>query len=765
FLIFSSFAQLGIGEWRDHLSYSQAISVAETKSSIFCSTRSGLFDYDKATKSIRRLSKVSGLSETDISAIKYNEDKDILFIAYSNANIDLIEGTSIINLSDIYRKQIVGKKTINNIMMHGNCAYLSCGFGIVVVDLDKKEIEGTYYIGDEGSQVEVFETCTDDSDIIYAATETGIYMADINNNNLENYNYWVRDTRIANADKKFNSICYFNGRVFVNSHNEIDNTDQVYYKENSNWNSFYTYSAFNRALSCSYEKLIVNGYYRVNVFDKNLNLIKTIDNYEFDTPSPYYAIFDDSDILWIADNVNGLVRSEDLINFESIYPEGPYDSNIWDIEVSGENLWVAGGGMIGSWNNSWSQSGLSAIIDNKWEVFNYTTIDEMEDVKDIIKVIIDPQNPNKVYAGSWGYGLLEFENGELQSIYNEDNTNGALQNIIPGSPYVRIAGLAFDSNNNLWITNTGVDNPISVKKADGSWKNFHYDVGESFMGDIVITPYNHKWVILPRGHGLLAFDNKNTIDDESDDEDERVPVRVLQPNGTIIQLNDVYSIALDLESRLWVGTNNGVVVFYVPERVFTNTNFYGSQPSVDLGDSLYHALLGTETVTAIAVDGANRKWLGTESSGVYLVSESGDKELLNFNIDNSPLPSNKIISIAINDDSGEVYFGTAKGIVSYRSDAVKQDFGNQQVYVFPNPVRENYDGPITVRGLPYNSEVKITDIAGNLVFETESLGGQAIWYGKDIDGREVQTGVYFIFASNFDASQKVTTKLLYIRSN
>lgn len=758
-------AQLKIGEWRDHLSYSQALSVAETESSVFCSTRGGLFSYNKKTHSIQRLSKVTGLSETDIKAIKYNRENDILLVAYSNANIDLIEGNTIINLSDIYRKQITGKKTINNIMMYGDNAYLSCGFGIVVVNLKKKEISGTYYIGENGSKVEVFETCVDQYDTIYAATETGIYKADINNNNLENYSFWEKETSIPYAGAQFNSICYYNNRVFVNHHDENNNVDDVYYKENNSWHVLNSYSVINRALTCSGGKLIIVSLYRVNIFDENLELVELIDDYMTDDIQyPRYAIIDDSGILWIADYANGLIRSEDFLEYESIFPNGPFDSNVWDIEVAGENLWMAAGGLEGAWGNSWSNSGVSSNINNNWEVHNYRTVDEMENIRDVVKVIIDPQNSQRVYAGTWGYGVLEFVDNKLVNVHNENNSDGSLQNIYPGSPYVRTAGLAFDSQNNLWITNSGVPNPISVKKVDGSWKNFNYApyIGEAFMGEILITPYDHKWVVLPRGHGLLAFDNKNTIDDETDDEIKKLNVRVWQPNGSVLTLNDIHSIALDLENHIWIGTNSGVVVFYGPERVFTTNDYLGSQPSVDLGDSIYHALLGSETVTAIAVDGANRKWLGTEDSGVFLVSDDGTEELLNFNLNNSPLPSNKIFSISINDESGEVFFGTGKGIVSYRSTAIKSDFGKQEVYVFPNPVRENYDGPVTVRGLPYDSEVKITDITGNIVYETKSLGGQAIWYGRNFSGKKVQTGVYLVFASNYDASQKLVTKILFI---
>ncbi|GAI04403.1 unnamed protein product, partial [marine sediment metagenome] len=228
--------------------------------------------------------------------------------------------------------------------------------------------------------------------------------------------------------------------------------------------------------------------------------------------------------------------------------------------------------------------------------------------------------------------------------------------------------------------------------------------------------------------------------------------------------NNIFSVAEDLEGNIWVGTNEGPVIYYNPENVFSGQNFFAHRINIPREDDsgLANYMLGTETITAIAVDGANRKWIGTENAGVFLLAPDGMKQIYSFNENNSPLLSNNITSIAIDHQSGEVFFGTDKGIISYRSTATQGSNEFNKVFVFPNPVREDYDGPITVTGLVSDAEVKITDISGNIVYETRALGGQAIWDGRNFSGARVQTGVYLIFCTNEDGSKTHVTKLLFI---
>ncbi len=752
-----SFAQIAVGEWRDHLPYSHALKVTEAENKIYCSTDISLFSYNKDDNSIEKLSKITGLSDVDFSSIEYSKENKVLLIAYSNGNIDLIENNTIYNISDIKRKQITGNKTINNIMFIDHYAYLSCGFGIVVLDIERKEIKDTYYIGENGSYINVFEM-TFDGDSLYAATESGIYKADINCPNLLDFANWTRITNFPNYNNKFNTITYFNDKIYVNFHTEEWAGDTIYIYNDDSWEYFdtsHTYSTHfsTFSLSVNYEKLIIVFTYKIHIVDTEGNTTK------YNSQRSKDAVLDKDNILWVADNRNGLIKNNNPWDFENIFPNGPLYKSVVDISIEGDNLWVAAGGRDGSWNNISSYQGTFAFSNEQWKSYNSNNTTGMENIFDLVNVCINPANPNQVFIASWGCGVLEFNNGEFIRLYNE--ANSTLQNVEGlGYGYIRIGGLAFDSDNNLWVTNSGVENPISIKKTDGNWKSLEYGnlFNSGFIGDIIVTKYNHKWVMLPRGKGLFIFDEKNTFEDLNDDNTKEFDIR--DENGAIIN-NDIFSIAEDMDGTIWIGTAQGVVVYYNPENVFSDENFYAQRIIIDIDGSAQY-LLETETVTAIAIDGANRKWFGTGSSGVFLMSEDGTEQIFNFNTDNSPLLSNVITSIAINHNTGEVFFGTDKGIISYKSTATKGDDEFNQVYVYPNPVRENYSGLITIKGLVSASNVKITDISGNIVYETTAQGGQAIWDGKNFSGKKVHTGVYLVFCSNEDGSKTFVTKLLFI---
>jgi len=227
----------------------------------------------------------------------------------------------------------------------------------------------------------------------------------------------------------------------------------------------------------------------------------------------------------------------------------------------------------------------------------------------------------------------------------------------------------------------------------------------------------------------------------------------------------VYSVAEDNDGNIWVGTIAGPIVYYGAYGIIDEEDdIIGTQILIPRNDGtgLGDPLLKSEKINCIVIDGANRKWFATEKSGAFLMSEDGKTEIYKFNSENSPLFSNNVRSIAINDDNGEIFFGTDKGILSFKGQATKGGEDYHDVYVYPNPVRENYRGDITVTGLVANVNVKITDVSGNLVFETTALGGQAIWDGKNFSGKRVNTGVYLVFCSNEDGTKTHVTKLLFI---
>ncbi|KPK85953.1 MAG: hypothetical protein AMS27_06135 [Bacteroides sp. SM23_62_1] len=746
-----SAGQLTVGEWRTHLPYSQAIGVTEAGNKIYCMTRGGLFYFDKADNSINIFTRVDGLSDVQISCINYSPDYDVLVIAYQNANLDLIMGNEIYNLPDIKRKSLTANKSINNIMIIDKYAYLSCGFGIVVINLEKIEVKDTYLIGDNSSYKFVNDM-TFDGRYLYAATEDGIYKADINSPNLIDYNYWNRIDNAPHYNKTYNHIAFFNNKIYANYYNEVSGSDSVYRYDGNKW-ALFSEVFFNnrtRSLEVHYDRLVTINGWATDIFEKNEVNIKHFGSY-----NPVHAIIDKDNYLWIADETEGLILNASSLNKEVFIPNGPLSNRAVTLEIVDNKLFAAAGGDNRNWRNLWYQFEINLFADGLWTGLKENTH------RDAISIAVDIDNSSHYYTGTWGYGLIEIYNGVIVNVYNEFNSS--LQNILPDGNYIRLGGIAFDHEKNLWIANSEVPNPISVMKSDGTWKNFEFGkkISNVETGKIMITSLDQKWVQLPKGNGLFVFDIKNTLDDHSDD--EYIKLDIIDENGKIIT-NNVYSFAEDRSGNIWVGTDKGVVVYYNPGRIFNSDLFYAQQISVPRNDGTLLAdyLLSTETVTVITVDGANRKWVGTARAGAFLFSEDGFQEVYNFTKENSPLFSNNIQDIAINGKTGEVFFATDVGIISLRSTATDPNENFRDVYVYPNPVREDYEGEIVITGMVEDANIKITDISGNIVYETTSLGGQAIWDGRTFDGRKVSTGVYLIFCTNKDGSKTYITKLLVI---
>jgi hypothetical protein len=439
--------------------------------------------------------------------------------------------------------------------------------------------------------------------------------------------------------------------------------------------------------------------------------------------------------------------------YNILTPAGPYSNRVFSISSYPGRTYFSAGGYNQAFGNLWHNGEYSIYRDDSWSsVLNY-------DIRDVVLVKEHPSDPEIHFLATWGYGLVEYRSGIFHERYGENNSS--LRSIIPGGDAVRINGMAFDDDKNLWVTNTGVPNPVSVRKANGEWQSFPYGsiINHDYVGDIIINSLGQKWVLLPRGGGLFVFEN-NGIDEIPEAEPENSALT--DDTNTLIS-NEVYSIAEDNNGFIWVGTQNGVAVYFNPSVCFDDEPFYARRIVVsgDRQDELGY-LLNNETVTAIAVDGADRKWLGTEKSGVFLVSSDGTRQIHHFTRQNSPLLSNTISDIAIEPETGEVFFGTSVGVVSFRGDATASRSGFNNVYVFPNPVRENYDGPVTVTGLIKDSIVKITDISGNLVYETVSLGRTGYMGWTKFKRQRVQTGIYLVFISSADGSETHIAKLMFI---
>jgi hypothetical protein len=434
-------------------------------------------------------------------------------------------------------------------------------------------------------------------------------------------------------------------------------------------------------------------------------------------------------------------------------------AKVFSLSISGNDLYVAPGGRDNSYVPLYNQGQIYHFDNTNW--WNSSMAD-LGNVIDVVTVSIDPSDNKRIYAGSWGNGLIELYDGKLVAKYGESNSSLHHHSASDTSD-IRIGGTAFDQNGNLWVVNTH-NNYCLSRKSGNDWQDYNISiVNESDLGQLMIDRYDQKWVLMRytnlNTNSILVFTDNGTPDNPSDDKSRLLNSTVGSGN---ISGNNVNALAEDRNGQVWVGTEKGICVFYSPENIFVpGQNFDAQQILVQQGSYVQY-LLENEMVTAIAVDGANQKWIGTDRGGVFLFSPDGTKQIYHFTIDNSPLFSNRITALAINPLTGEVYIGTDKGILSFKSVATEGGDSFSDVYAYPNPVKEGYAGYIAIKGLVQDAEVKITDISGRLIFATKASGGQAIWDGKNFTGKRAKTGVYLVFASNETGSEKIVTKILII---
>lgn len=754
--------QVPIGQWRDELPYTLVNSVTDAGSKIYASTPYAVFYYDKEDNSVVRITKINGLSDIGINTIRYNKEYQTLVIAYSNANIDLIKNNTIINISDIKRKPILGNKTINDIFFIGKDAYLSCGFGIVVLDIAKEEIRDTYYIGNEGSQVNVLAMTKDENDFLFAASEKGIYKAYAKDPNLANFASWHKDTGM-DTTAKYNTITSFAGKIFVNKKKGTATSDTIYTLSNGAWTRW-EQNDYNPVMHLqSNDKFLLVSYnYFVNVYNPALELTSKVYSYFPGSPYPLDAIADRDNLVWIGDTYGGLLSFDPVTSSVlHLNLSGPSTAMAFSMASRGNEIYIAPGGKDASYIPIYIQAQVYHFDNTNWKNLSGYNNPVMANTHDVITIAIDPNDSRRVYAGTYGTGLLEIYNDSVVRRYTEGNST-LRHHTASDTSDVRVGGVAFDGSGNLWVVTSHNNSCLSMKKGN-NWTSFTIPiVNENDLGQIMVNQLGQKWIQMRYGNmnpnSLLVFTDNGTPENPADDQAKLLNSSAGSGN---IPGNNVIAMAEDKNGEIWIGTEKGVAVFYSPENVFQPGQNFDAQRILVTQGGYVQYLLENETVTAIAVDGANQKWIGTDRGGVFLFSEDGTKEIYHFTSENSPLLSDRITCIAINQD-GEVFFGTDKGVISFRAQATPGGDSNDNVYAFPNPVKSDYEGYIAVKGLVNNAQVRITDINGVLVYSTRAEGGQAVWDGKNFDGRKAQTGVYLVYSAKDDGTQKIVTKILFI---
>lgn len=739
--------EIPIGTWQDHLSYNNSVSVTYGNDVVYCASESAIFSYDTKEKTIERLNLITGLSDIEITQIKYNTYNNKLIVAYKNGNIDIIDqNKKVTNLSFIKNNtSLTGGKSVNHIFLNNHLAYLSTGFGIVVLNTDKNEVADTYFYGTLGAAKNT-NAVTFDNINIYAATDDGVYFADKNSTNLADYNQWSKLMDLPTA--KYSNIVYYSGALVVSKDSPNWESDSVLYYNGTIWQKILSYGLNINKLEIFNNNLIAVGS-GLTILDNNFNVLDNIYTHNnafwIDAAGVY---LDASNNYWIADKNNGLLRQRNNLDAEKILPNGPNTPSSFAIDVQDGNVWMTSGG-YGNWRNN---TPYNYRVKGEWATVptNVNNPQSGQSLYSLVSVVINPNNVNQVFIGTWGTGLLEFNSTVLTQVYTAQNS--ALDSSSGG--ITAISGMAFDQNNNLWTVSSYSNNILSVKTPLNSWYNYSFSGYKNDVAEyktLIVDKNNFIWIQDQKNLKTYVFDYNGTLDIKTDD-------RVF--SDLSFGSSEIETFIEDLDGEIWVGTSQGVGVVYNPSNVFSGNEIIQSVYIQQDGQT--QALLETERVKCIAIDGANRKWFGTENSGVYLMSEDGSEEILHFTTKNSPLFADNIFDIKINGKTGEVYIATEKGLISYKGTATdaQDDFSN--VFVYPNPVREDYHGVIAIRGLVEDTDVRITDISGNLVSQTKSLGGQAIWDGKDLNGNRVQTGVYMVFNASPEGDLKKAAKILFI---
>ncbi len=734
-----------IGHWRGHMPYNNAISIATDGVTLYVASTESFYTFNAATQEVTTYSKVEGMSDAIMSAVAYDPVSGFTILAYQNSNVDLFKDGTFYNLPDIKLKAINGDKTIYSIYTDGGLAYLSTGFGIVVIDPVKKEIKETYSFTTNNQTIAV-RNFTAAGNYFYAATRGGLYRVIKNAPNLQAFSSWQQiDARVF-----FNRLASVGSKVFASEGDSIfvwngTALTEIFHVDETTADILSISDAGNNNLwvSVYYPAKFLGTVYLMN------DQYQLIDSFKQDIGKPQNVVqLEGNNTVWIADEFNGLYSAEANKQHYFITPPGPSTFTSFDILPYNGDVWVAHGAIDDKFNYKQNRRGISHFQNNNWTHYNQRnnkTLDTGQ-ATDFIGLSKDPQD-GTIYATSFRSGMFiirpDGSTSLLKAPYFDETPTDA-------GAY-RVGTSAFDSKGNLWIAQSLGGHDLVMKNPADQYFKFSGPGILQIAVYIAIDDADQKWYSVS-GRGVVVMNDGSTPENPADDQ-----YRVLSP-AEGLPTSNVFSIVKDKEGAMWIGTDDGIGIVNCASAVIGG-GCNVDRPIVQF-DQFAGYLFQGEKIKTIAVDGANRKWIGT-TNGAWLLNAEGDKILERFTAENSPLPSNGIQDIAVDPITGDVYFGTDLGLVSFRYTATDGGEVNENVTVFPNPVLHDYDGPIAIKGLVGNADVRITDVSGQLVFRTKALGGQAVWNGKDYNERRPQSGVYLIFITNADGSQTHVGKLVF----
>lgn len=755
------FSNIPVGEWQTHFSYKTANQVAYGNGKVYVEANSKLFSYSTSTGEVETYSTLTGLNGQKVKCLAWCEAEKTLIVVYSDGNIDFLTEKGLINLADFKNKSMTADKTVNGIRVDGSKAYLSTGIGLMMIDVAKREISDTYYISKTSAYTNVYDAAVL-NETIFVTTESGIYEGNLNSNLLD-ASSWSSLSFLSNFKPK--QLVRFNNRLLV-----LTESGAIFKKEDVGWSLYFSKPNTTK----------------MNVLDGYLFVCSETLTYIYDSkdiPSIIYNVickdvaFDPNlDMLYIANGPGGVTKllkteTDYQIIEDSITANGPASNVAWKGVFRDGELFFTAGGQSKNWGNRALYEGdILVYKDEKWSnISNKQEIVEQTKVpfRDILNLAFDPNDPTHYFATSFGEGLYEFRDSKYSKLYT--NRNSPLESSIVGdsSNYIRIDGATFDPDDNLWVLCSNSNNPVQVLLKEGdysNWASMNYpEMPKSeAWNSILFSKRDQVWMnSIREPSGIFVVDTHVT--ENTQQVKTRWITSMTDQEGNVISPFYINCITEDLNGAIWLGTVYGPIVANNPSFIFNNDyNFTRIKIPRNDGTDNADYLLNNIRINCITVDGANRKWIGTNGNGVYLVSADGTETLHHFDTENSPLPTNYIWSLTINPETGEVFMGTEDGLVSYRSDATQSSISYDKIHVFPNPVTVGYSGLITVTGLMENSQVSISNLSGNVLIKGISKGGQFTWDGFTAKGKRASSGVYVVFCASESGTEFQTCKFMIV---
>lgn len=747
------FAQQNNQMWKGYFSYNEIVDVESASGKVFAATQNGIFSKIIASSDLTIYNSVTGFKPESITTIHHSDAFNKTIAGNSNGLLLIINGDgSVTTKVDVIEDVPVppNKKKINDFYEHNGRLYIATDYGISVLDLATSEFIITYFIGTSGEETQVLQT-TVLGDEIYAVTrDFGIRKGNLTNANLFDFSQW------QSFDTGF-----WSGIITIdNQLVAMNNNARTYRYNGTAFQEILNHIQPGLKLKTNGTEVIVTTQNHVYVLSQTFSQLAHITNIP-DYSVNFTAATVVDNFIFLGTEKDGLFSTvlSNPTTFENLSPNGPIRNYIFRVKKATNFLWAVYGDYSLQYNPyALDEFGISKYSDNNgWEIIPY---DDLFQAKSISDLVINPNNQNQVYATSYFSGLLKIE-GENIELFNQANTGpNGLESLVlspPNPSYidVRINSPAFDKDGNLWVTNAFVEKAIKVLRTNGQWQSYSLagvapTVATGRYGPMAIDKNKTKWV--PSiNDGLIAFN-------------EEYNNKFIVLNSTVGNLpsNDVRCVAIDNRNQLWIGTFSGLRVISSVDRFISETELTSNSIIIQEGD-LAQELFFQQTILDIAVDGANRKWVSIADGGVFLVSANGQQTVFQFTKNNSPLPSDNINDIEIDGVTGEVFFATDKGMVSFLGTSTKPSDSLGDVFVYPNPVRPEFLGTVKISGLTDKANIKITDIEGNLVYETTSSGGTIEWDTKAFGKHKVASGVYMVFVVSEDGLDSTVKKIMIIR--